>query len=109
MNTFFQISGMIFWAVAALVALYFGIPYIVKGFKRYISTPLGNLKFYMFGARWTKRHNMAEVYFSRYQGRPGILEHWHSWEGFRSLAYYRFLKEAHKDMPEYLEKLRNNQ
>jgi len=108
MNTFFQIFGMIFWAVLAVIALIGSIPTMVKLYQKYIESTLTNIKVYFFGSKWFHKNNCAEIYFSRYSGKPGIINHWHKTGCARRHAYYRFLKEARKDIPEYLEKLRNN-
>lgn len=112
MTNFFYISGVVFWAVLAVIALigaiYYGVPTVVKLYQKYIGATLSNIKVYFFGSKWFRENNCAEIYFSRYSSRPGIITHWHKSGCARRIAYYRFLKEAHKDMPEYLEKLRNN-
>lgn len=112
MTNFFYISGIVFWAVLAVMtlicAIYYGIPAMVKLYQRYIKSTLANLKVYFFGSEWLREANCAEIYFSRYSEVPGSEAHWHKPGRARRLAYYRFLKEARKDMPEYLEKLRNN-
>lgn len=107
MNTFFYISGIVFWLVAGVVALYFIIPTVWR-FIKPVGSWISNIKFYFFGAKWCKEHNMAEVYFNRYADRSGIRAHWHSYKGFRRLAYIRFLKMAKADMPKYLEERRKN-
>lgn len=105
MEKFFMISGIILWAAITLSALYFTIHYVWGWIKNGIVIPLSNIKFYLFGAKWTKNQNLAEVYFSRYANRLGIRTHWHSKKGFRNLAYYRLLKIAHADMPKYLKSI----
>ena len=112
MTNFFYISGIVFWAVLAVIALigtiYCGVPTVVKLYQKYIEPTLTNLKVYFFGSKWFRETNCAEIYFTRYYGHPGVIDHWHKFGYARRHAYYRFLKQAHKDMPEYLEKLRNN-
>lgn len=105
MNSFFYISGIAFWLGAGVLALYFIIPTVWKYLKR-LGNCISNIKFYFFGAKWCKKHNMAEVYFSRYSTISGVRAHWHSRKGFRRLAYSRFLKMAKADMPEYLKNRR---
>ena len=105
MNTFFYISGIVFWSVLTLVALYFIIPTVWRLIKP-MANWISNLKFYFFGAKWCKEFDMANIYFSQYANRPGIRAHWHSRKGFRRLAYSRFLKMAKAAMPKYLEERR---
>ena len=108
MTNFFYISGVVFWAVLAIFVLIDSVPAIVKLYQRYIRSTLLNIKVYFFGSEVFLKNNCADVYFTRYYHHPGIIAHWHKAGCGRRHAYYRFLKEAHKDMPEYLEKLRNN-
>ena len=109
MTNFFYISGIVFWAIITLIgAIYYGGPVMVKLYQRYIKSTLANLKVYFFGSEWLREANCAEIYFSKYSEVPGRDAHWHKPGCARRLAYHRFLKEARKDMPEYLEKHRNN-
>lgn len=109
MTNFFYISGIVFWAIIALFGtIYYGGPAMVKLYRRYIGATLTNIKIYFFSSKWLRETNCAEIYFSKYSDVPGSEAHWHKPGCGRRLAYYRFLKEARKDMPEYLEKHRNN-
>lgn len=112
MTNFFYISGVIFWAVLAVIALaaamYYGVQAVVKLYRKYIKSTLSNIWVYFFGSEWFRENNCAEIYFTRYHSHPGTIAHWHKPGCGRRHGYYRFLKEARKDMPEYLEKLRNN-
>jgi hypothetical protein len=105
MVLFFYISGIVLWTVLAIIGLYFLIPTAWK-FIEPVGDAIRNIKFYFFGAKWLNDVNCAEIYFSKYRYRPGVIAHWRSRKCFRRLAYARFLKEARKDMPEYLENQR---
>lgn len=108
MNTFFYISGIAFWVILLVVALYFVIPYAFEFFKK-IGSAISNLWFYIFGFKafkWCRENNMADVYFSKYAYRPGVRARWHSRKGFRRLAYIRLLKMAKHDLPAYLDERR---
>lgn len=109
MTNFFYISGIVFWAIITLIgSIFYGVPVIVKLYRKYIGSTLSNIKTYFFGSKWFRENNCAEIYFSMYSGRPNVIAHWHKSGCARHLAYYRFLKEARKDMPEYLKKHCNN-
>lgn len=110
MINFFYISGVISWVVLIVIALYYCVPAVIKLYRKYIGPTLINIKVYLFGfdPKWRRENDCAEIYFSKYSGKPGLNTHWHKPGYARRLAFYRFLKEAHKDMPGYLDKLRNN-
>ena len=107
MTNFFYISGIIFWTAVVIIGLYFLIP-MVWNFLKPVGAAISNIKFYFFGAKWLNDVNCAEIYFNKYRYRSGVLAHWRSRKGFRRLAYARFLKEARKDMSEYLEQRRKD-
>jgi hypothetical protein len=97
MEKFLIATGIIFWTIIVGISLSLIVMFLWDKAISPALSALSNLKFFFFGSRKLKG-KYEETWWKYYAHRPGIRDHWKSWNTLRRLAYIKFLKEVRKEI-----------